>query len=117
MPHQARVLIVAKDDRLAGPLCEGLDRLGWRTVTARGPRGALIALEDLGIEAVAIDLTSLESEDAAHALARQIRQWLDEATPLASTERPLCAGDILILVRSRTAAASRPASSAQTTRS
>ena len=32
--------------------------------------------------------------------------WLDEAAPLASTERPLCAGDILVLVRSRTALAS-----------
>ncbi|MDX5331290.1 MAG: hypothetical protein LPJ86_07145, partial [Caulobacteraceae bacterium] len=34
---QARVLIVARDDSLAGPLAEGLDRLGWRTITARGP--------------------------------------------------------------------------------
>ena len=34
---QARVLIVARDDALAGPLAEGLDKLGWRTVTARGP--------------------------------------------------------------------------------
>ena len=37
----ARVLIVAKDDILAGPLAEGLDRLGWRTVTARGPYAAI----------------------------------------------------------------------------
>ena len=42
----------------------------------------------------------------ADALARQVRKWLDEATPLASTERPLCAGDILILVRSRSELAS-----------
>ncbi len=42
----------------------------------------------------------------ADALARQIRLWLDQAAPLASTERPLCAGDILILVRSRSELAS-----------
>ena len=42
----------------------------------------------------------------ADALARQIKVWLDEAAPLASTERPLCAGDILILVRSRSELAS-----------
>jgi ATP-dependent helicase/nuclease subunit A len=42
----------------------------------------------------------------ADALARQIKTWLDEGAPLASTERPLCAGDILILVRSRSELAS-----------
>ena len=42
----------------------------------------------------------------ADALARQIKVWLDEAAPLASTERPLCAGDILVLVRSRSELAS-----------
>ena len=40
----ARVLIVARDDSLAGPLAEGLDRLGWRTITARGPYAAIAAL-------------------------------------------------------------------------
>ena len=43
-------------------------------------------------------------EDArlyAGALAQQVRRWLDEAPVLASTKRPLSAGDILILVRSR----------------
>ena len=43
-------------------------------------------------------------EDARHyasALAAQIRRWLDEAPVLASTKRPMSAGDVLILVRSR----------------
>ena len=35
MALMARVLIVAGDDRFAGPLADGLDRLGWPTVTAR----------------------------------------------------------------------------------
>lgn len=54
----ARVLIVARDDALAGPLAEGLDRLGWRTVTARGPYAAIAALSDLQVEAAIVDLAS-----------------------------------------------------------
>jgi ATP-dependent helicase/nuclease subunit A len=37
----------------------------------------------------------------AGALAKQVRRWLDEAPMLATTGRPMTAGDILILVRSR----------------
>ena len=55
---QARVLIIAKDDAMAGPLAEGLDRLGWRTVTARGPYAALTALADMKIEAAVVDVAS-----------------------------------------------------------
>ena len=48
-------------------------------------------------------------EDArryASAIARQVRRWIDEAPVLASTKRPLTAGDVLVLVRSRGALAS-----------
>jgi two-component system cell cycle response regulator PopA len=55
---QARVLIVARDDELAGPLSEGLDRLGWRTVTARTAQAALACVADLQIEAAILDLAS-----------------------------------------------------------
>jgi len=61
----ARVLIVASDDTLAGPLAEGLDRLGWRTVTARGPYPALSALADLEIEAAIVDVGGGGAELAA----------------------------------------------------
>jgi two-component system cell cycle response regulator PopA len=54
----ARILIVARDDVRAGPLAEGLDRLGWRTITARGPYAAVAALGDLPIEAVIVDLAT-----------------------------------------------------------
>jgi ATP-dependent helicase/nuclease subunit A len=43
-------------------------------------------------------------EDArryASAIAQQVRGWIDEAPILAKTKRPLSAGDVLILVRSR----------------
>ncbi len=68
---QARVVIVARDDALAGPLSEGLDRLGWRTVTARGPYAALAALSDLQIEAAIVDLPSMGEEGLS--LARRLK--------------------------------------------
>ena len=43
-------------------------------------------------------------EDArlyASALAKRVRRWIDEAPILASTKRPMSAGDVLVLVRSR----------------
>lgn len=71
MSVQARVLIVAKDDTLAGPLAEGLDRLGWRTVTARGPYAALAALADLQVEVAIIDAT--RGVDEATTLGRRLK--------------------------------------------
>ncbi|MDP3173599.1 MAG: diguanylate cyclase [Phenylobacterium sp.] len=68
---QARVLIVARDDTVAGPLAEGLDRLGWRTVTARGPYAAAAALADLQIEAAIIDVASYGGDSPA--LARRLK--------------------------------------------
>jgi two-component system cell cycle response regulator PopA len=64
----ARVLILARDDSLAGPLAEGLDRLGWRTVTARGVQAGIAALSDLQIEAAIIDSAGYgeELEGLAH---------------------------------------------------
>ena len=64
MPVHARVLIVAKDDTLVGALAEGLDRLGWRTVTARGPYAALAALGDMEIEVAIVDATHGDVEAA-----------------------------------------------------
>jgi two-component system cell cycle response regulator PopA len=68
---QARVLVVARDDVLVGPLAEGLDRLGWRTITARGEYAAVAALADLQIEAAIIDLASGGAE--ALQLARKLK--------------------------------------------
>ena len=66
MVLQARLLIAARSDEMAGPLSEGLDQLGWRTVTARGPYAAEAALPDLGVQAVIIDMN-----DGAEALMRR----------------------------------------------
>ncbi len=71
MSVNARILIIARDDALAGPLAEGLDRLGWRTITARGPYAAIAALADLQIEAVIVDIASGGHE--ALTLARRLK--------------------------------------------
>jgi two-component system cell cycle response regulator PopA len=68
---QARVVIVARDDALAGPLSEGLDRLGWRTVTARGAYAAMAAVADLQIEAAIVDLAGGEE---ALGLAERLKE-------------------------------------------
>jgi two-component system cell cycle response regulator PopA len=68
----ARLLIVARQDDRAGPLSEGLDRLGWRTITARGPYAAMAALGDLEIEAAIVDVASL-SEDDMMTLPRRLK--------------------------------------------
>ena len=66
---EARILIVAPDDAWAGRLSEGLDQLGWRTLTARGPHAAIEALAGLRIEAVFIDA----SGPSAAGLARRLK--------------------------------------------
>jgi two-component system cell cycle response regulator PopA len=68
----AKVLVVARDDALAGPLCEGLDRLGWRTITARGQYAAIAALSDMQIEGVIVDLKGLGEESLL--LARKLKK-------------------------------------------
>jgi two-component system cell cycle response regulator PopA len=67
---QARVLIVARDDSTAGPLAEGLDRLGWRTVTARTEAAAAAALADLQIQAAIIDLATTDADSGIAARLR-----------------------------------------------
>lgn len=55
MASDPRILVVAPDDDRIGPLCQGLDALGWRTVTARDLETAGAALADLPLEAAIID--------------------------------------------------------------
>ena len=83
----ARVLIVAPDDRLAGPLSEGLDRLGWRSVTARGGEAARHALKDLTIEVVIIETG--EGEPAALNLAKTLKaERAPRHLPVVALGRP-----------------------------
>jgi len=56
---------------VAGPLAEGLDRLGWRTITARGVEAACVALADMPIEAAIVDCSQA---DRGHGeIANQLR--------------------------------------------
>ncbi|HEX8232111.1 MAG TPA: diguanylate cyclase [Caulobacteraceae bacterium] len=72
MSLEPRVLIVAREDGVAGPLAAGLDRLGWRTATARGSYGALALLADFSIEAAIIDLDTVGVDPVL--LARKLKQ-------------------------------------------
>jgi two-component system cell cycle response regulator PopA len=80
-------LILAKDDRLAGPLADGLDRLGWRTITARTPYAALAAMADLGLQAAVIDVES-GGMDAYEAAARLKASAAPRRLPVIALGRP-----------------------------
>ena len=88
----ARTLVLARSDRWAGPLCDGLDKLGWRTVTARSLSAALIALQDLGIEAAVIDLTDDPAGGFA-AAARLKAFYSPRRLPLLGLGEPDASGD------------------------
>ena len=87
LSDNARVLLVARDDQLAGRLAEGLDRLGWRTVTARGGQAALLVLEDMGVEAAIVDVS--EAGPDILPLARTLKQaYAPRRLPVMALGRP-----------------------------
>lgn len=65
MHPNPRVLVVADADDSLDSLCEGLDRLGWRTLTARDLDAAILALEDLTIDAAVVDTALLDASAVA----------------------------------------------------
>src|SRR5690606_37391856 len=87
LSENARVLLVAPGDQLAGKLAEGLDKLGWRTVTARGGQAALLVLEDMGVEAVIVDVS--EAGPDVLPLARTLKQaYAPRHLPVIALGRP-----------------------------
>tara|TARA_R110002051_G_scaffold67568_3_gene122102 strand:- start:1546 stop:2859 length:1314 start_codon:yes stop_codon:yes gene_type:complete len=65
---EPRILVVAPDDSLVAALCEGLDGLGWRTVTARSSAAAVASLADLPVEAAIVDARTPGAVDTVAAL-------------------------------------------------
>jgi two-component system cell cycle response regulator PopA len=59
-----RILVIAGDDEMIGDLCDGLDALGWRTVTSRSLAGGLRVLEDMPLEAAVVDARFIADETA-----------------------------------------------------
>ncbi|RIJ68136.1 diguanylate cyclase [Brevundimonas sp. LPMIX5] len=59
------MLVVADADDSLDSLCEGLDRLGWRTLTARDLDAAILALDDLTIDAAVVDTALLDASAIA----------------------------------------------------
>lgn len=72
MATDPRILVVAPDDDLIGPLCQGLDALGWRTVTARSLAGAVQAVIDWPLETVIIDARLPDAVDGIAALRQTV---------------------------------------------
>ena len=72
MAFDPRILVVAPDDDLIGPLCQGLDALGWRTVTARSLAGAVQVLIDWPLEAVILDTRLADAEDGVRAMRQTV---------------------------------------------
>ncbi len=60
MVSDPRVLVIAQSDDLVGDLCQGLDGLGWRTMTARSTAAALAAAGDLVLDAAIFDASHPE---------------------------------------------------------
>lgn len=65
MSSDPRILVVAESDELVGTLCQGLDALGWRTLTARTIDSACASLNDFIMEAAIIDAAHPEFEGMA----------------------------------------------------
>ena len=87
MTPKARVLVLAKDDRLAGPLADGLDKLDWKTITARGPHAALAVLADLQVDVVVIDASEGEM-DAFTTAARMKAAYAPRRLPILALGAP-----------------------------
>lgn len=83
---------------MVGSLTQGLDAIGWRTVTARGLGGALSALGDLPVEALIVDARMPEAPEWTHALKAAARP---RALPALAVGAPMTAGsDVFDLVMS-----------------
>ncbi|WP_370650349.1 diguanylate cyclase domain-containing protein [Brevundimonas sp.] len=67
-----RILVVAPDDDLIGPLCQGLDALGWRTVTARSLGSAIQVLIDWPLETVILDARLPDAVEGIGALRQTV---------------------------------------------
>ena len=72
MTSDPRILVVAPDDDLIGPLCQGLDALGWRTVTARSLAGAVQVLIDWPLETVILDARLSGAAEGVAALRQTV---------------------------------------------
>jgi two-component system cell cycle response regulator PopA len=68
-------------------LAHELDKLDWRTITARGPRGALAVLADLQIEAVVID-ASAGDLDAYQTAASLKAAYAPRRLPILALSEP-----------------------------
>ncbi|MFJ6023893.1 diguanylate cyclase domain-containing protein [Brevundimonas sp. NPDC092305] len=72
MGSDPRILVIAPDDSVIGALCQGLDALGWRTVTARSLPSAVQVLIDWPLETVVIDASVDGAAEGISALRQAV---------------------------------------------
>lgn len=65
-----RVLVVAPNDDLLGPLAQRLDSLGWRTMTARSTEAAVATLTDIPLDALLLDAREPSAVEQARVLKK-----------------------------------------------
>lgn len=70
---QPRLLIMSENSPRLGPLAEGLERLGWEARMTTGAANAVQALNELPIEAVILDLPTVDDHGHSEAIARQLK--------------------------------------------
>lgn len=96
MESDPRVLVVADADDQLGSLCQGLDRLGWRTVTARSLEAALVAVADLSVDAAVVELNSLDDGDLNRLRRRAAPRYLSILGLGATSAREADACDLVV---------------------
>lgn len=88
MSFAPRILMIAETDAWVGPLAQGLDGLGWPTITARSLDAALAVLSDYVLDAAVIDAEHPDYPRLAQSLsdaARPRRLPIMAVGPLADS--------------------------------
>lgn len=88
MVSDPRVLVVASTDERVGPLCQGLDALGWRTMTARSSDAAVAAVADLTLDAVIMDASAVDLGLLAERLKQAAKPRALPVLLLGASEHP-----------------------------
>lgn len=86
MRRAPRILVVSRKTLALAPVCDALDRVGLRTISAGSAAAAEVAAEDLRVEAILLDLGDGKLDEARRLAAALRRQG--ESRPLVAALAP-----------------------------
>ncbi|MBX3476570.1 MAG: diguanylate cyclase [Brevundimonas sp.] len=98
MESDPRVLIVAATDDRIEALSQGLDALGWRTVSARTASAGAATLRDFPLDAAVVDLEAMEPDAIDHLRDAALPRSL-AVIAVGPADAPAAAGADLIMRR------------------